>query len=65
MGVMSTGGVENSLLSTALDTELFILLIKLQLLQQVLKETALRILTGPQWACPQTAKAKEAETVSG
>ncbi|KAJ5186134.1 hypothetical protein N7491_005997 [Penicillium cf. griseofulvum] len=43
----------------ALDTELFITPIKLRL-QQIVEETAIRILTGPQWACPQAAKAKEA-----
>ncbi|CRL30042.1 Endonuclease/exonuclease/phosphatase [Penicillium camemberti] len=40
----------------ALDTELFITPIKLRL-QQIVEETTIRILTGPQWACPQTAKA--------
>ncbi|KUM55456.1 hypothetical protein ACN42_g11818, partial [Penicillium freii] len=39
----------------ALDTELFITPIKLRI-QQIVEETAIRILTGPQWACPQTAK---------
>ncbi|KAG0155486.1 hypothetical protein PDIDSM_1063 [Penicillium digitatum] len=39
----------------ALDTELYLLPIKLRL-QQTVEETAIRILTGPQWACPQTAK---------
>ncbi|OQE13651.1 hypothetical protein PENFLA_c045G10963 [Penicillium flavigenum] len=39
----------------ALDTELFITPIKLRL-QQIVEETTIRILTGPQWACPQTAK---------
>lgn len=47
MRVMWSG--DCCLLSTALDTELFILPIKLQLLQQVVEETA--ILTGPQWVC--------------
>ncbi|KAJ5393044.1 hypothetical protein N7465_012018 [Penicillium sp. CMV-2018d] len=42
----------------ALDTELFITPIKLRI-QQIIEETAIRILTGPQWACPQTAKATE------
>jgi ribonuclease HI len=40
----------------ALDTELFITPIKLRI-QQIVEETAIRILTGPQWACPQIAKA--------
>ncbi|KAJ9480585.1 hypothetical protein VN97_g12967 [Penicillium thymicola] len=39
----------------ALDTELFITPIKLRI-QQIVEETAIRILTGPQWACPQTTK---------
>jgi ribonuclease HI len=39
----------------ALDTELYILPIKLRL-QQVIEETTIRILTGPQWACPRIAK---------
>ncbi|OQD85542.1 hypothetical protein PENSOL_c101G11239 [Penicillium solitum] len=39
----------------ALDIELYILPIKLRL-QQIVEETTIRILTGPQWACPQTAK---------
>jgi ribonuclease HI len=39
----------------ALDTELFITPIKLRI-QQIAEETAIRILTGPQWACPQTSK---------
>ncbi|OQE07892.1 hypothetical protein PENFLA_c153G01015 [Penicillium flavigenum] len=39
----------------ALDTELFITPIKLRL-QQIVEETTIRILTGPQWACPQAAK---------
>ena len=40
----------------ALDTELHILPIKLRI-QQIVEETTIRILTGPQWACPQIAKA--------
>ncbi|KAJ5562064.1 hypothetical protein N7461_000825 [Penicillium sp. DV-2018c] len=39
----------------ALDTELYLLPIKLRL-QQTVEEAAIRILTGPRWACPQTAK---------
>ncbi|KAJ9480553.1 hypothetical protein VN97_g13002, partial [Penicillium thymicola] len=39
----------------ALDIELFVTPIKLRI-QQIMEETAIRILTGPQWACPQTVK---------
>jgi len=39
----------------ALDTELYLLPIKLRL-HQTAEETAIRILTGPRWACPKTAK---------
>jgi ribonuclease HI len=39
----------------ALDIELFLTPIKLRL-QQIVEETTIRILTGPQWACPQIAK---------
>ncbi|OQD79091.1 hypothetical protein PENSOL_c338G04348, partial [Penicillium solitum] len=39
----------------ALDTELYILPIKLRI-QQIVEETAIRILTGPRWACPRVAK---------
>lgn len=39
----------------ALDVELRLLPMKLQL-QQTIEEAAIRVLTGPQWACPRTAK---------
>lgn len=37
----------------ALDVELFLRPIRLQM-QQNIKETAIRLLTGPRWACPET-----------
>ncbi|KAJ5159350.1 uncharacterized protein N7500_009001 [Penicillium coprophilum] len=39
----------------ALDTEIFITPIRLRI-QQIIEETAIRILTGPRWVCPQIAK---------
>ena len=47
----------------ALDTELFITPIKLRL-QQIVEETAIRILTGPQWACPQIVKVTKTRKAS-
>ncbi|KAJ5804658.1 uncharacterized protein N7518_000961 [Penicillium psychrosexuale] len=47
----------------ALDIELFIIPIKLRL-QQIVEETAIRILTGPQWACPQIVKATKTRKAS-
>ncbi|OQD70292.1 hypothetical protein PENANT_c265G00793, partial [Penicillium antarcticum] len=48
-------GAFKSISTAALDIELFLLPMKLRL-QQSIEECAIRILTGPQWACPRTAK---------
>jgi ribonuclease HI len=48
-------GAFKSISTAALDIELFLLPMKLRL-QQSIEECAIRILTGPQWACPHTAK---------
>jgi hypothetical protein len=48
-------GAFKSISTAALDVELFLLPMKLRL-QQSIEECAIRILTGPQWACPRTAK---------
>ncbi|OGE48051.1 hypothetical protein PENARI_c033G01313 [Penicillium arizonense] len=44
-----------SISTAALDIELFLLPMKLRL-QQSIEECAIRILTGPQWASPRSAK---------
>ncbi|KAJ6176718.1 hypothetical protein N7485_003632 [Penicillium canescens] len=48
-------GAVKSISTAALDIELFLLPTKLRL-QQSIEECAIRILTGPQWACPRSAK---------
>ncbi|KAJ6020305.1 hypothetical protein N7499_003588 [Penicillium canescens] len=48
-------GAFKSISTAALDIELFLLPMKLRL-QQSIEECAIRILTGPQWACPRSAK---------
>jgi hypothetical protein len=48
-------GAFKSTSTAALDIELFLLPMKLRL-QQSIEECAIRILTGPQWACPRSAK---------
>ncbi|KAJ6078205.1 uncharacterized protein N7446_001141 [Penicillium canescens] len=48
-------GAFKSISTAALDIELFLLPMKLRL-QQTIEECAMRILTGPQWACPRSAK---------
>jgi ribonuclease HI len=48
-------GAFKSISTAALDIELFLLPMKLHL-QQTIEECAVRILTGPQWACPRSAK---------
>ena len=48
-------GAFKSISTAALDIELFLLPMKLRL-QQTIEECAIRILTGPQWACPRSAK---------
>ncbi|OGE48027.1 hypothetical protein PENARI_c033G04144 [Penicillium arizonense] len=48
-------GAFKSIFTAALDIELFLLPMKLRL-QQSIEECAIRILTGPQWACPRSAR---------
>ncbi|KAJ6003542.1 hypothetical protein N7522_006234 [Penicillium canescens] len=48
-------GAFKSISTAAIDIELFLLPMKLRL-QQSIKECAIHILTGPQWACPRSAK---------
>jgi ribonuclease HI len=48
-------GAFKSISTAALDIELFLLPMKLRL-QQSIEECAIRILTGPEWACPRSAK---------
>ena len=48
-------GAFKSISTAALDIELFLLPMKL-CLQQTVEECAIRILTGPQWACLRSAK---------
>ncbi|KAJ6029797.1 hypothetical protein N7499_012205 [Penicillium canescens] len=48
-------GAFKSISTAALDIELFLLPMKLRL-QQTIEEGTIRILTGPQWACPRSAK---------
>jgi hypothetical protein len=48
-------GAFKSISTAALDVELYLPPMKLRL-QQSIEECAIRILTGPQWACPRSAK---------
>jgi hypothetical protein len=53
-GILISGAFK-SMSTAALDIELFILPMKLRL-QQTIEETAIRIFTGPQWACLRLVK---------
>lgn len=50
-------GAFKSMAAAALDIKLFLLPMKLQI-QRTVEETAIRIRTGPAWACPDIAKSR-------